>query len=309
MIAGVLTVLLAIVSLTAKKKTKTGEQRTEARPTVMQKRLPVKAEMAQPSKINWRMIETKWPGKMDSLIIEPGTIDNEMVKKFLEIVGLKESQKTGESSGMIMYGDGKNRSAYFDVWNNKFSYTEAINNREQLEDKEGPMISGWENRISKAMNLDGAKIQIVSREYKRIINPRWETTTEEKAEATEIRANYYWGDYPLLGFEGEPIRLIMAKNGKLLKMEVETMGKVTSKGETKLMAEEKLRQKGADEVWVWRVETETEGETVGEVTVTKISLGYVYNDEGVVGTYWLGEGNGIIGEKPTKITIITPANE
>ncbi len=302
-------VVLAIISLMARKKNGGQKETPVAMPTVIRKRLPTKFDFSQPKSIGWNFKEPNRVEKIDKLAIEKAAINLQIIKKMLAIVGLNEGQKTLEKNGLINFGDGKNKSAYFDVYNNKFSYSEIISSRDQIKDKGEPMAGDWENKIRKTMGLEGVEIRVVSREYKKIVNPRWVTTTESEAEATEIRANYYWGDYPLLGFAGEPMTVLVSKTGRILKMEVEILGKVTMNEETELITGEDLKKIGASGAWLWKVDGDTENEDVGAVTITGVSLGYIYNPEGVVGAYWIGEGNGILGSKPVKVKVIVPAEK
>lgn len=299
---------MAIISLMAGDK-KVSEEKVEAIPTVTRKKLPIRFDLAQPNSVTWGITEVEKTKELDRLTIEPIKINLEMMNKFLTMVGLSQDQKTSEKNGLIVFGDGDKRSAYFDVYNNKFSYNESIRSRDQINEEDGPRAIDWQKRITGAMELTGAEIRVVSREYKKIVSPRWETTSETEAEATEIRASYYWGEYPMVSFVGEPIRLMVSKSGRLLKMEVELMGEIVTKDKVKIMGIEELKQVGADKVWLWLVEDSEENKKVEEVRVTKVTLNYIYNFEGVVGIYWMGEGSGSMGSKPVRVKIITMAEK
>lgn len=300
--------LMIIISLGKKENKEEIKKEGGKLPEIIVKRLPISFDLPQPEKIEWKVNREIGTSEMDDLTMEAVRVDEKKINDLVKLVGLSEKQKTNDGEEMINFDDGGRKSAYFEKKSDRFSYTETITARKQIEGT-GKGAGEIIEMIRKILGLTGTEIKIVSREYKKIVNPRWVTAEEKTAEAIEIRADYFWGEHPIFGFTGEPIVILMSLKGKILKLEVEIIGKLTPTGKIRIPTKNDLAGIGPEETWVWRSEEmggENENEKVGGVTITMAEVGYIYNTAGEIGEYLIGKGNGVKGSLPVKMTIITP---
>src|SRR4030042_3870944 len=112
-------VVMAVINLRSKKVTPQKEtEEREARPTVevVEEGVdPFPIKLARPERLVWQIGEkTDWPEKVKGLEITPKAIGQEEIVSFLGLVGMKTEQKVSENGELVVFEEGKKRSAYVD---------------------------------------------------------------------------------------------------------------------------------------------------------------------------------------------------
>jgi hypothetical protein len=253
--------------------------------------------------------------------VEIGAIKNKVdqtkMEIFLSIVGLSWEKRTNKGEyGWWFFGDGI-RNALVDVNNGRWEYGEDIKKMEaESERKSGSeLISDLKKKVKQMVGED-LVVEIEGSENKKLVYPRWVVCNEAEVQAIEIRANFKWNKHKILGMQGDMITGLYSLNGKLIKLSIEWPFE-------KLKTERTIEMKNIKEIRAMTIRDWGivgveggknyqlgEGESVGEVRISNLGLGYIFDSESSkLLPYLIADGNSLLRSGPVKVRLIARAEK
>lgn len=266
-IAGAIILILALAVILGRGET----EKKEVEVKQIDEALPF--EMRKVQTINWDLKDQEIEKKMKIYGIEKRIIREEEV----EIKGIYVDQETGR---VVFSEDVRNKSQL--VVEKKMGEAEIRSKFFELMSK--IRISNLESRIEEI-------------NYLSLIYPQWQESTKEGAEAVEIRASWYWQGYPIENFEGYPIVVVLAMDGRLLKLDIDLgIGEMREVEEVEIKGIKEIQSTEAEEFRVWKSKTdgnelEIEPEGINQIEAKGVKTGYMVEKTRLV-PYFFIEGQG-----------------
>lgn len=318
---GILGVIFLGLVLWPKEKTNNFEELKPAETKPYNSEIEIPDHLKKPAMIVWETINLEIPEKLGIYRNKEGKIEENDIKKFVDLVGLDYNSKQTSDKGLILFNDKTGKyGVTVDETNKKFQYVENVFYKKELEVAGAiPTEEIQQKLITLIKSLSGgvAEINIDNIDYKEMVSPRWISTTKEKSAAVEISASYVIDQYPVKEYGGSPIVALFRNDGRLLKMEViKGWGVNELIKEEPLVSLEELQKMGSKLFSISQVagskdyQLKIENEIINQLTVTEVELGYVYDaTKSEFWPFYFASGNSMTTYGPVTVTVITPATK
>jgi hypothetical protein len=304
---------LTVLSLINKNKTSQDQAiRMRKVPEVVNKPSYRKNLLDNYEKVNniwWETGEVEMPTEAQAIKLKLGFVDIANLRLWAEKMGLKYVE--GE------WTDGDKKQLTYSPQIKKLEYGENIESKKQLGGGNLPTETIKDNLIKLLAEIGGPKIwpiTITETIPRKLVYPRWVTTTEKEAEVFEIRANYKINGVEVNYAGGESIKSVWTRGGKLIKLvtvwpiEAEEKHEIKTKSLTEIQS---ALSGGGIRIWQIRGGEKTDlsynTETANRA-VNEISLMYVYDEKNSwLMPYYKLVGNAVANNEPVRIEFVAEA--
>ncbi|MFA6518195.1 MAG: hypothetical protein WCV93_00905 [Candidatus Shapirobacteria bacterium] len=317
-IIGLILVIMAIVGLTV--LSLVNKNKTDQDQTIKMGKIPEIADKPvyrkeylenyeRVSNIWWETERVELPTEAQAIKLKPGFVDIANLRQWAEKMGLEYVEGK--------WTDGNKKQLSYNPQTKKLEYAENIESKKQLTGNNLPIETIKDNLIKLLAEIEGPKnlpVVITETIPRKLVYPRWVTTTEKEAEVFEIRANYKINGVEVAIDGWESIKSVWTRGGKLIKLvtvwPLETGEKQDIK--TKNLAEiQSALNGGGIRIWQVRGGEKTDlsynTETINRA-VNEISLMYVYDEKNSwLMPYYKLVGNAIANNEPVRIEFVAEA--
>lgn len=270
----------------------------------------------------WDLESWQVPNETEMLKITGIEVSGEKLNEIASKINPQLNETSKDETGNLIMKSPDDRSWwYWDAKTRKVSYGVLIESQGDIE-KGGEMTGdeAWRQLTSTLRDWgvipEGVSLEKERTIYQKFVYPIWEEANQLEAEAVEVRGRYVINKIPIEIYEGETIRAIYTRTGKLIKLEFYLPENIS--GGVKIQKtwnKDELVDLPKESFRIYKVDINgVEGEVgsldnIGTVRVRLAKLVYIYNSEkrDYLYPYILLEGNGVIGGRPVKVSLITGA--